>query len=125
MKVVTPDNQVYPVEFSKVDRQDNKKDDLYDLAKLTFSSEKDKTYLVAGLGEENIKPGEKVFAGGYVKGNLQTTKGTAKLFLNQPYFYVILEYKKKVIYQFIQKYERTYPKSNNYSPTVYPSLKKS
>ena len=82
VKVVTPDNQVYPVEFSKVDRQDNKKDDLYDLAKLTFSSET--TYLVAGLGEENIKPGEKVFAGGYVKGNLQTTKGTAKLFLNQP-----------------------------------------
>ncbi|WP_016953184.1 serine protease [Anabaena sp. PCC 7108] len=82
VKVVTPDNQVYPVEFSKVDRQDNKKDDLYDLAKLTFSSEK--TYLVAGLGEENIKPGEKVFAGGYVKGNLQTTQGTAKLFLNQP-----------------------------------------
>ncbi|MFN7414403.1 MAG: trypsin-like peptidase domain-containing protein [Dolichospermum sp.] len=82
VKVVTPDNQVYPVEFSKVDRQDNKKDDLYDLAKLTFSSET--TYLVAGLGEENIKPGGKVFAGGYVKGNLQTTKGTAKLFLNQP-----------------------------------------
>jgi S1-C subfamily serine protease/tetratricopeptide (TPR) repeat protein len=82
VKIVTPDNQVYPVEFSKVDRQDNKKDDLYDLAKLTFSSET--TYLVAGLGEENIKPGEKVFAGGYVKGNLQTTKGTAKLFLNQP-----------------------------------------
>ncbi|MTJ11156.1 tetratricopeptide repeat protein [Anabaena sp. UHCC 0187] len=82
VKVVTPDNQIYPVEFSKVDRQDNKKDDLYDLAKLTFSSET--TYLVAGLGEENIKPGEKVFAGGYVKGNLQTTKGTAKLFLNQP-----------------------------------------
>ncbi|MEI3649727.1 MAG: tetratricopeptide repeat protein [Dolichospermum lemmermannii FEM_B0920] len=82
VKVVTPDNQVYPVEFSKVDRQDNQKDDLYDLAKLTFSSET--TYLVAGLGEENIKPGEKVFAGGYVKGNLQTTKGTAKLFLNQP-----------------------------------------
>ena len=84
VKIVTPDNQVYPVEFSKVDRQDNKKDDLYDLAKLTFSSEKDKKYLVASLGEENIKPGEKVFAGGYVKGNLQTTKGTAKLFLNQP-----------------------------------------
>ena len=84
VKIVTPDNQVYPVEFSKVDRQDNKKDDLYDLAKLTFSSEKDKKYLVAGLGEEDIKPGEKVFAGGYVKGNLQTTKGTAKLFLNQP-----------------------------------------
>jgi S1-C subfamily serine protease len=62
VKVVTPDNQVYPVEFSKVDRQDNKKDDLYDLAKLTFSSET--TYLVAGLGEENIKPEEKVFAGG-------------------------------------------------------------
>jgi tetratricopeptide (TPR) repeat protein/S1-C subfamily serine protease len=82
VKIVTPDNQVYPVEFSKVDRQDNKKYDLYDLAKLTFSSET--TYLVAGLGEENIKPGEKVFAGGYVKGNLQTTKGTAKLFLNQP-----------------------------------------
>ena len=82
VKIVTPDNQVYPVKFSKVDRQDNKKDDLYDLAKLTFSSET--TYLVAGLGEENIKPGEKVFAGGYVKGNLQTTKGTAKLFLNQP-----------------------------------------
>jgi tetratricopeptide (TPR) repeat protein/S1-C subfamily serine protease len=82
VKIVTPDNQVYPVEFSKVDRRDNKKDDLYDLAKLTFSSET--TYLVAGLGEEDIKPGEKVFAGGYVKGNLQTTKGTAKLFLNQP-----------------------------------------
>ncbi len=82
VKIVTPDNQVYPVEFSKVDRQDNKNDDLYDLAKLTFSSET--TYLVAGLAEENIKPGEKVFAGGYVKGNLQTTKGTAKLFLNQP-----------------------------------------
>jgi tetratricopeptide (TPR) repeat protein/S1-C subfamily serine protease len=84
VKIVTPDNQVYPVEFSKLDRQDNKKDDLYDLAKLTFSSEKDKKYLVAGLAEENIKPEEKVFAGGYVKGNLQTTKGTAKLFLNQP-----------------------------------------
>ena len=82
VKIVTPNNQVYPVEFSKVDKQDNQKDDLYDLAKLTFSSET--TYLVAGLGEENIKPGEKVFAGGYVKGNLQTTKGTAKLFLNQP-----------------------------------------
>ncbi|MTJ08222.1 tetratricopeptide repeat-containing serine protease family protein, partial [Anabaena sp. UHCC 0204] len=82
VKVVTPDNQVHEVEFSKLDRQDNKKDDLYDLAKLTFSSET--TYLVAGLGEEDIKLGEKVFAGGYVKGNLQTTKGTAKLFLNQP-----------------------------------------
>ncbi|MTJ53454.1 serine protease [Anabaena sp. UHCC 0253] len=82
VKVVTPDNQVHEVEFSKLDRQDNKKDDLYDLAKLTFSSET--TYLFAGLGEEDIKLGEKVFAGGYVKGNLQTTKGTAKLFLNQP-----------------------------------------
>ncbi|MFM5980800.1 MAG: tetratricopeptide repeat protein [Sphaerospermopsis kisseleviana] len=82
VKVVTPDNQVHDVEFSKLDRQDNKKDDLYDLARLTFSSET--TYLVAGLGEEDIKPGEKVFAGGYVKGNLQTTTGTAKLFLNQP-----------------------------------------
>ncbi|MFM2064253.1 MAG: hypothetical protein RLZZ507_3924 [Cyanobacteriota bacterium] len=82
VKVVTPDNKTHDVEFSKLDRQDNKKDDLYDLARLTFSSET--TYLVAGLGEENIKPGEKVFAGGYVKGNLQTTKGTAKLFLNQP-----------------------------------------
>ncbi|MBK1987777.1 tetratricopeptide repeat protein [Sphaerospermopsis aphanizomenoides BCCUSP55] len=82
VKVVTPDNKTHDVEFSKLDRQDNKKDDLYDLAKLTFSSET--TYLVAGLGEEDIKPGEKVFAGGYVKGNLQTTKGTAKLFLNQP-----------------------------------------
>jgi tetratricopeptide (TPR) repeat protein/S1-C subfamily serine protease len=82
VKVVTPDNKTHDVEFSKLDRQDNKKDDLYDLARLTFSSET--TYLVAGLGEEDIKPGEKVFAGGYVKGNLQTTKGTAKLFLNQP-----------------------------------------
>ncbi|MFN5989420.1 MAG: tetratricopeptide repeat protein [Dolichospermum sp.] len=82
VKVVTPDNQVHDVEFSKLDRQENQKDDLYDLARLTFSSET--TYLVAGLGEENIKPGEKVFAGGYVKGNLQTTTGTAKLFLNQP-----------------------------------------
>ena len=50
VKIVTPDNQVYPVEFSKVDRQDNEKDDLYDLAKLTFSSEKDKKYLVAECG---------------------------------------------------------------------------
>ncbi|WP_236104130.1 tetratricopeptide repeat-containing S1 family peptidase, partial [Sphaerospermopsis reniformis] len=82
VKVVTIDNKIHDVEFSKLDRQENQKDDLYDLARLTFSSET--TYLVAGLGEENIKPGEKVFAGGYVKGNLQTTTGTAKLFLNQP-----------------------------------------
>ncbi|WP_228043845.1 trypsin-like peptidase domain-containing protein [Dolichospermum sp. LEGE 00246] len=60
VKVVTPDNQVYPVEFSKVDRQDNKKDDLYDLAKLTFSSET--AYLLKGIIFQELKQDENAVA---------------------------------------------------------------
>ncbi|MEA5513241.1 tetratricopeptide repeat protein [Nodularia sp. UHCC 0506] len=81
VQVVTPDNQVYDAESVKLDRQDNQDDDLYDLAKLSFSSKN--IYLVAGLAEEDIKPGERVLAGGYVKGNFKTTKGEVKLFLNE------------------------------------------
>ncbi|MBN3959647.1 serine protease [Nostoc sp. NMS8] len=81
VKIVTSDNQVYNAEAVKLDRQDNQKDDLYDLAKVTFSSEN--IYQVAGLAEDTIKLGDRVFAGGYVKGNFQTTKGQVRLFLNQ------------------------------------------
>ncbi|WP_414548745.1 tetratricopeptide repeat protein [Anabaena sp. CCY 0017] len=81
VQVVTPANQVYDAEPVKLDRQDNQDDDLYDLAKLSFSSKN--IYLVAGLAEEDIKPGERVLAGGYVKGNFKTTKGQVKLFLNE------------------------------------------
>ncbi|HLP88269.1 MAG TPA: tetratricopeptide repeat protein, partial [Nostocaceae cyanobacterium] len=46
LKVVTHDNQIYPAETVKLDRQDNQKDNLYDLAKVTFSSDSDQFYYV-------------------------------------------------------------------------------
>lgn len=78
---VTSDNQIYPLEFSKLDRQDNQKDDLYDLAKLNFSSEK--TDLVVGFAEEDIKPVEKVLAGGYIQGNWHDCANLGKLYVKK------------------------------------------